>query len=433
MKILPHRFLRYSLGILVILVFSLAFFFWIMRPPLGDLRLMAQYLSITAIISVLVGYMAYRLGWMERSPSLRLTLMGVYALASVLAFINVWVTAKLMFINSHDLLLATVLLVFAGGIAMVFGFFISSTITDRLQAIKQVAEQVQQGNLSARVPVRGNDELASLGKTFNQTTARLQEAAQKQHELEILRHDLIAWAGHDLQTPLASIRAIVEALADEVVEDPDTRQRYLRTAQRDVQSLSLLVDDLFQMAQLDAGGLTLNREMASLSDLISDTLESFSELANRQQVALSGEVTGEVDPVYMDVQRISRVLNNLVSNALRHTPPGGAITVRAARLQEEVWAEHEVRVEVRDTGEGIPEADRPHVFERFYRGEKSRSRSTGGAGLGLAISRGIVEAHGGQIGVSSSAGLGASFYFTLPMDNIQIQENRYQYQRNNNG
>ena len=411
MKTLPRRFLRYTLGILVILVFSLAYFFWLMRPPLGDLRLMAQYLSITAIISVLVGYVTYRLGWMERSPSLHLTLIGVYALASVLAFINVWVTAKLMFINSHDLLLATVLLVFAGGIAMVFGFFISSTITDRLHAIKLVAEQVQLGNLSARVPVNGNDELAGLGRTFNQTAARLQEASQKQHELEILRRDLIAWAGHDLQTPLASIRAIVEALADGMVDEPDTRQRYLRTAQRDVQSLSLLVDDLFQMAQLDAGGLTLNREMASLSDLISDTLESFSELASRQQVALSGEVTGEVDPLYMDVQRISRVLNNLIGNALRHTPPGGAITVRAARLQEEV------RVEVRDTGEGIPEADIPHVFERFYRGEKSRSRSTGGAGLGLAISRGIVEAHGGKIGVVSTAGQGTSFYFTLPLRN----------------
>jgi len=315
MNTFPRRFLRYFLGILVILVFSLAFFVWLMRPPLGDLRLMAQYLSITAMISVLVGYVAYRLGWMERSPSLQLTLMGVYALASLLAFLNVWVIAKLMFASRHDLLLATVLLVFAGGIAMVFGFYISRTITDRLQDIKRVAEQVQQGNLGARVPVHGNDELAALGLTFNQTTARLQEAAQKQHELESLRRELIAWAGHDLQTPLASIRAIVEALADGVVDDPATSQRYLRTAQRDVQNLSLLIDDLFQMAQLDAGGLTLNCEMASLSDLISDTLESFNELASRQQVTLSGEVTRGVDPVFMAVPRIGRVLNNLIGNA----------------------------------------------------------------------------------------------------------------------
>lgn len=376
-----------------------------------DLRLMAQFLGITAVISVLVGYVAYRLGWMERSPSLHLTLMGVYALASVLAFINVWVTATLMFLNQHDLRLATVLLVFAGGIAMVFGYFLSSAITDRLQAIQRVAEQVQQGNLEARVSVHGNDELASLGMTFNQTTARLQEAARKQHELETLRRELIAWAGHDLQTPLASVRAIVEALADGVVEDSDTTQRYLRTAQRDVQNLSLLIDDLFQMAQLDAGGLTLNRELASLSDLISDTLESFSELASRQQVALTGEVTGEIDPVFMDVQRIGRVLNNLIGNALRHTPPRGTILVQAARNPQEV------RVEVRDSGEGILDTDIPHIFERFYRGEKSRSRSTGGAGLGLAISKGIVEAHGGQIGVESASGAGACFHFSLPTRN----------------
>ncbi len=408
MKTIPLRFVRYTLGILAILAFSLVIFVWVMRPPMEDLRAMARFLTFTAVISVLVGYLAYRLGWMERSPSLHLTLMGMYALASVLAFINVWVTATLMFLNQHDLRLATVLLVFAGGIAMVFGYFLSSAITDRLQAIQNVAEQVQQGNLEARVNVHGNDELAALGKTFNQTTARLQEAAQKQRELETLRRDLIAWAGHDLQTPLASVRAIVEALADGVVEDPATTQRYLRTAQRDVQSLSLLIDDLFQMAQLDAGGLTLNRELASLSDLISDTLESFSELASRQQVALSGEVTGEVDPVYMDVQRIGRVLNNLISNALRHTPPGGSIQVHAARSPQGV------RVEVRDSGEGILDTDIPHIFERFYRGEKSRSRSTGGAGLGLAISRGIVEAHGGQIGVESAPGAGACFHFILP-------------------
>jgi signal transduction histidine kinase len=412
MKTIPHRFLRYALGVLVILLTSLAFFTWLLHPPLGDLRLMAQYLSLTAMISILVGYISYRLGWMERSPSLHLTLMGVYALASLLAFINVWVTAKLMFASPHDLRLATVLLVFAGGIAMVFGFFISSAITDRLKAIQRVAEQVQQGNLEQRVPVRGNDELAALGVTFNQTTARLQEAAQKQRDLEILRRDLIAWAGHDLHTPLASIRAIVEALADGVVDDPATSQRYLRTAQRDVQNLSLLIDDLFQMAQLDAGGLSLNCELGSLSDLISDTLESFSELASRQQVTLSGEVTPGVDPVFMDVPRIGRVLNNLIGNALRHTPPGGTVTVRAARLPQGL------RVEVSDTGEGISETDLPHVFERFYRGEKSRSRATGGAGLGLAISRGIVGAHGGHIGVTSATGQGTSFYFTLPLQSV---------------
>jgi len=400
--------LRFTIGVILTLVFSLGLFYWVMHPPMGDLELMARFLSITALVSVLAGFAAYRLGWIERSPSLRLTLLGIYALASVLAFFNVWVTARLMFASQHDLLLATVLLLFAGGIAMVLGYFLSGTITERIYTLNKAAKELKEGNLAVRVPVSGNDELAELAQTFDQMALRLQEAALRQLELDALRRELIAWAGHDLQTPLASLRAIVEALADGVVDDSATVQRYLNTAQRDIKNLSLLIDDLFQMAQLDAGGLVLNKEMASLSDLISDTLESFSELANRQGVQLEGKVAPGLDTVFMDVQRIGRVLNNLVGNAIRHTTIGGAVNVKATSLQGNVL------VEVTDSGEGIPAEDLPFVFERFYRGEKSRSRASGGAGLGLAIAKGIVEAHGGQIDVESGPSLGSRFYFTLP-------------------
>jgi signal transduction histidine kinase len=264
--------------------------------------------------------------------------------------------------------------------------------------------------LDARASVQGRDELAHLASTFNQMAVQLQAAARKQQELESLRKDLIAWVGHDLRTPLASIRAIVEALADGVVEEPDTVQRYLETAQRDIRSLSILIDDLFQMAQLDAGGMPLEREFNSLSDLVSDTLESFSELALRKSVELQGSVDSQVDPVYMDAQRIGRVLSNLVNNAVRHTPAGGKVHVQAFLSQQDV------RVEVRDTGEGIQPRDMPYIFDRFYRGEKSRSRSTGGAGLGLAIAKGIVEAHDGRIGVDSQTGE-TCFYLLLPIVN----------------
>jgi signal transduction histidine kinase len=403
-----HTFLRFSIAILTVLGLSLALFYLLMHPPMSDLGLMAQFLSITAVISAGAGYAAYRLGWMERSPSLRLTLMAIYALASVLAFFNVWITARLMFASEHDLLLATVLLLFAGGIAMTLGYFLSSTIAERLKTLDQAAKRIESGDLSARVATRGSDELGALAATFNQMAERLQAADAKQRELDTLRRDLVAWAGHDLQTPLASVRAIVEALADGVVDDAATQQRYLQTARRDVQNLSLLIDDLFQMAQLDAGGLRLLLEPASLSDLLSDTLESFGVLAKQQEITLTGSVAADVDVVTMDVQRIGRVLNNLIGNALRHTPSGGSVTVSASRLP------HAIQIEVRDSGEGIRPEDLPHIFERFYRGEKSRSRATGGAGLGLAISKGTVEAHGGQIGVESTAGKGARFYFTLP-------------------
>jgi signal transduction histidine kinase len=344
---------------------------------------------------------------MDRSPTIRWTLLGGYALSSLLTFVNVWLTARLMFASQHDLLLATVLLVFAGGMAMALGYFLSSTLTDRIRLLDGAARQIAAGDLDVRIPVRGRDEMADLASTFNQMAEQLQAARIKQQELERMRRDLIAWVGHDLQTPLASIRAVVEALADGMVEDAETAQRYLRTAQKDIRSLSALIDDLFQMAQLDAGGLPLERAENSLADLISDTLESFSELAARQGVDLKGSIEQGVDPVFMDAQRIGRVLNNLVSNAIRHTLSQGRVEVRARREA------NFVRVEIIDTGEGIRPDDLPVIFERFYRGEKSRSRSTGGAGLGLAIAKGIVEAHGGEIGAQSSE-KGTRFFFTLP-------------------
>ncbi len=185
-------------------------------------------------------------------------------------------------------------------------------------------------------------------------------------------------------------------------------QRYLRTAQRDIQSLTLLIDDLFDLAQMDAGGLKLERQPASISDLVADTVESFTALARQRDVALSGSAEPGVDPALLDARQIGRVLANLVGNALRHTPAGGAVTVLAKP------AAGRAQIEVSDTGQGISPQDLPHVFERFYRGEKSRSRATGGSGLGLAIAKAIVEAHGGQIWVESQPGQGARFVFTLP-------------------
>jgi signal transduction histidine kinase len=231
---------------------------------------------------------------------------------------------------------------------------------------------------------------------------------QKQQELDMLRRELVAWVSHDLRTPLTSMRAVLEALADGVVDDPETVQRYYRVAQQDIRSLSTLIDDLFDVSQIDAGGLQLDVAPNSIGDLISDTIERFTETARRQNVQLAGEVQPGTDPVKMDAPRIGRVLANLTSNALRHTPAGGQVHLSARRTASGI------EVEVLDTGEGIRPEDLPYVFDRFYRGEKSRSRATGGAGLGLAIARGIVEAHGGSIRVESEAGHGARFVFVLP-------------------
>jgi signal transduction histidine kinase len=164
------------------------------------------------------------------------------------------------------------------------------------------------------------------------------------------------------------------------------------------------------MSQLDTGGFPLHRAQASLSDLLSDTLESFSQLARQQEITLEGSVDTDVDPVFMDTQAIGRVLNNLVSNALRHTSSQGRVSVWVRRTSSGV------EVTVSDTGEGIRAQDLPHIFERFYRGDaaRSRNRGTGGAGLGLAIARGIVRAHGGDIRVESELGKGTQFTFHIP-------------------
>jgi len=399
---------RFAISILMIVVISLAVFMLVMLPPMSELRLMAIYLGITALVSALAGYAAYRLGWINYSPTLRWTLLGGYALASVLTFFNVWFSAQLMFASPHDLLLAVVLLFFASGMAMVMGYFLSTTVTERIHGLQDAAEKLAQGDLNTRVPILGKDEVAMLASAFNQMAEQLQAADKKQRDLEDMRRDLIAWVSHDLQTPLASMRAILEAVSDGVVDDPETVKRYLNTAQRDVSNLSALIDDLFQMAQLDAGGFPLNKDDASLSDLVSDTLESFTELANQQEIILEGNVDLDVDPVHMDTQAIGRVLNNLISNALRHSSRG-RVSVWVRR------SDQGVEVTISDTGEGIRSEDLEHIFERFYRGDASRSRNRGsGAGLGLAIARGIVRAHEGDIKVESQIGKGTQFTFYIP-------------------
>ena len=392
----------------VVLILVLVLFQLLMQPSVNDFVIMTGFLLITAVFSVVIGYGVLRSRLFPYSPSLRWSLLSTYALSSLLTFLSVWLTARLMFVNAHDLLLATILLLFTGGIAMALGYFFSQSLMERIDALRMAARLVRAGDLSTRVEVSGQDEMAELAHSFNSMIEQLEIAADQRRELDALRRDLFAWLGHDLQTPLASIQALVEALADGVVEDAEVRQRYLRTAQRDIQALSGLIDDLFQMSRIDAGGIQLEVGLNSLADLISDTQERFTRTAMDKDVELVGSVGEDIDPVVMDPQKIGRVLYNLVANALRHTPSGGRVSISAVR--------HElaVAVAVRDTGEGIDPEDLPFVFDRFYRGDKSRSRATGGSGLGLTIARGLVLAHGGSIRVESEPGVGTCFTFTLP-------------------
>ncbi|MBU0973948.1 MAG: HAMP domain-containing protein [Proteobacteria bacterium] len=408
MKNSKKRTLFFATTIAVILLISLAIFYLLMRPTFGDLQHMALFLAITAVLSIAIGYGAYRFNWLKSAPSLRWVLLGSYVIASLLTFLNVWLTARLMFASEHDLLLATVLLLFAGGIAIALGSFFTSALIDRISRLESATHSIEKGDLSTRADIPGRDEIASLADSFNKMAQQLQTADQKQKELETLRRDLVAWAGHDLRTPLSSIRLLVEALSDGVVTDPKEIQNYLSQAKKHVDTLSFLVDDLFQISQLDSGGMPLNLEAASISDLISDTLESFSSLAAQKGVKLCGSADEGVDTIIMDVLWMGRAINNLVSNAIRYTPLNGEINITANSGTDVVT------VCISDSGEGILPEDIPHVFERFYRGDKSRSRVSGGAGLGLAIAKGVVEAHKGEISVQSERLRGTAFTITLP-------------------
>jgi signal transduction histidine kinase len=398
---------RFILALLIILTLSVIGFYLVFNPPMDEVWLITGFLLITTIISAIAGYAAYRLGWMNRSPNIRTALLGSYALACLLTFINVWLTARLMFADQHDLLLGTVLLIFAGAIAMALGYLLSSSFRDRIRSIDDAAKKIASGNLSSRVPIEGRDELADLAQTFNHMAFQLEEAAEQRKELETLRKELIAWIGHDLQTPLTSISAIIEALADGMVQDQETEHRYFETAKKNISALSHLIDDMFQMAQIDAGGLELNYESVSISDLISDCLESYTEIAKRKEIILRGRVSPDIGEVEIDARRINRVLTNLIDNALHHTQDGGLVEVIASQtIQENI-------VIVEDNGVGISTTDLPHIFEQFYRGNSSQPSVKRRTGLGLAISKGIIDAHGGKISVTSQPGQ-TRFTFTIP-------------------
>jgi signal transduction histidine kinase len=417
--------LTYLLGILAALTLTVALVVAVMRPPLNDMLALVLLFAITGSGSALIGFVSHQLGWWRRFRHLGQTLTLGYVIAAALTLLNVWLTARLMFINEHDLTLAGLLLLFAGGISVSFGYFLSTSITHKLAELVQASQRISQGDFATRVVPAGRDEVAQLADAFNRMAARLEQADVDARALEAARRDLVAWASHDLRTPLASLRAMLDALADGVVTDPETVARYVQQSQTETARMSALIDDLFELAQIDAGSLVLRCEPSSLTDLISDTLEAFRARAEARQVSLTGTVAPGLDPVWMAPEKIGRVLSNLVENAIRHTPSGGAIALEAGL---EGGPGHEnVRVSVRDTGAGIPPEDLPRVFDRFYRGDAARTRAEGsrearpgrpstgtGAGLGLAIARAVVEAHGGRIWAESEPGRGTRLQFLLP-------------------
>ena len=379
--------------------------------PRTDLLAVAKLLGVAGGGGGLIALLLIRPAVLGRLGGVRAQLVGAGLIGSLLLLGMMLAGARAMFISGHDLALLLTMLTFAAALSVGFGLLYAMPLASRIERVRAGTERIAGGELGSEVRVEGHDEVAGLARDFNQMARALERAAQREREMERARRDLVAAVSHDLRTPLASTRAMIEALADGVATDPQTERRYLASASRELEHLSRLVDDLFELARIDAGVLELTLEEASLHDLISDTISGFQPQAEQKGVHLLGEVSGDVDPVLANPPRLQRVLHNLVSNALRHTPPDGTVALRAATEGSVA------RVEVSDTGEGIAAEDLPLVFEPSFRGELSRTRQgkddTPGAGLGLAIARGLVEAHGGTMHVESEPGQGSRFRFTI--------------------
>ncbi|MDZ4763555.1 MAG: HAMP domain-containing sensor histidine kinase [Chloroflexota bacterium] len=401
-------------GALIIGAFGLALFLLIptMTPaPSEDINLLFLYMGVTGGATLLLAYWIYVRRLTQWFGSLRWALISMAALTVILMVVNVSVTSWLMFISDHDLGLILGLVLFAGVIAILAAFYIAASIIARLSDLMHAARRLQAGERHVRLSETGNDELTQLAVSFNQVLATWQKLEEEKRDLEQTRRDWVAWVSHDLRTPLAAMRAMSEALIDGVVDDPETTARYLSDIQREIANLTHLTDDLFDLAQFDAGQTRLDCELTSLRDLISDTLSSLRARAEHKHITLNAHIVDPLDPVMIAPNKIQRVLNNLLDNALKHTPPDGTITLRADQNARAI------RVSVHNTGSYIAPDVQAHIFTRFYMGERARGQrdQMRSAGLGLAIARQFVEVHGGTLDVQTHPTRGTCFRFTLPL------------------
>ena len=326
-------------------------------------------------------------------PSVGSRLAGLSLLAVALPLGAVLLSGAAMFHMGADVVILAVAAA-SSTVALAAAFLVGRSITVPVERLRATSGALARGDLAARAPEQGPTEVAELGAAFNVMATRLEE-------LFDARRELVAWASHDLRTPLAAIRAIVEAIEDGVAAP----EHYTRALGEQTRTLSTLVDDLFELARIDAGVLTLELKEVSLAGLVDSCVRGLEAEAGRRNVRLETRVDG-APPVRCAPDKVERVLLNLLTNALRHTPADGSIAVLV-----EPASDH-VRVSVEDSGDGIaPEALR-RVFDRFWRADPARA--AGSSGLGLAIARGLIEAHGGRIWAENRPSGGARVSFTLP-------------------
>ncbi|MGQ9666364.1 MAG: sensor histidine kinase [Anaerolineae bacterium] len=287
----------------------------------------------------------------------------------------------------------------AGAVAILVTLVMSDRILRPIEHLTAAAQRMEKGDLSVRVQVDSQDEIGKLAHAFNAMANSL--ALQEQ-----LRRNLVSDVAHELRTPLTNLRGYLEAVRDGLLQ-PDAH--LIENLYEETMLLNRLVSDLHELSQAEAGQLNLVRRPTHVGDIVQRVMDAFGWQVEERSLTLRVDVPADLPLVDVDPERIGQVLRNLLSNAILHTPAGGTIDIVARAGRE--W----VSMAVKDTGEGIPPEHLPYVFDRFYRVDKSRSRLTGGVGLGLAIAKQLVEAHGGSIQVQSTVGQGSIFTFTLPV------------------
>ena len=332
----------------------------------------------------------------SRLRTVHARLIGLALLCVVLPLAAVLLSGVAMFHMGADVVVAAVAAA-SSLVAVGAALLVTRSITVPLERIRAASSALAGGDFAPTAAGTGPAELVEVGRAFD-------EMAHKLEELFDARRQLIAWASHDLRTPLASLQAMLEAVEDGVAP----AEHYLPAMREQVHRLGRLVDDLFELAQIDSGALTLELEEAQVADLVQTCVRALEAEATARRVVLSAHLDADVPAVHAAPDKVERVLQNLLTNALRHTPSDGSVAVVVRT------GDAEVIIAVEDDGEGISDGAERRMFERFWRGDSARAAPRSGAGLGLAIARGLVEAHGGHIWAENRPDGGARVAFTLP-------------------
>jgi signal transduction histidine kinase len=368
----------------------------------GELVDLAAYVIPALVVTVAAMAVAGRL--LARA-SLAQRFVAVGALGAAIALANLWVLSRQMFVSEHDATLLGALLLYSLGAGIGAAVVTARTSARALTRLGATARALGEGDLGVRTgALGGGPELDELGRTLDEMADRLQSAQQRERDAEATRRDLISAVSHDLRTPLSSLRAMIEAIGDGVVDDAGTMRRYAGEMQRSVNQLVSMVDDLFELVQLDAGAIETESERARLGEVVGSAVAAVRMQAEQKGLSLVTDLDGTEDAPCSP--RLARVVQNLLVNAVRHTPADGTVRVEARRSTTAI------DLAVADDGEGIAPEHLDRVFEPFFRADPSRHGA--GAGLGLALAKRIVEALGGRISAEAVPSGGARFAVRLP-------------------